>query len=153
MSATAPSPLRARWLRWRKLSTYVAGSAVAAGCSELTLVVCYGVLHLSPGWSAVLAWLAGAVPNFWLNRSWTWRQRGRPSLRREVVPYVVIILATLLLAILVTRGVDGALSDRGSGLRTVLVAGSFLGVYVAMFLLRYLLLDRLFGRLDREETS
>jgi putative flippase GtrA len=132
-----------------KLARYTGGSVVAAGCSELTLLVLYGGLHLAPGWSSAGAWVAGALPNYWLNRSWTWRQRGRPDLRREVVPYVVIILVTLGLASLATTAVDAALTRAGtsSGLRVVLVAGAFLGVYVAMFLVRFLLLDRLFTRL------
>lgn len=138
---------------WRKLWTYTAGSVVAAGCSELALVLCYAVLHLSPGWSSVIAWCCGAVPNYWLNRSWTWRRTGRPHLRREVLPYLAIILATVALAVLATHAVDAALSGSGSGTRTVLVAATFLGVYVVMFLVRYLLLDRLFGRLEGPVTT
>ena len=114
-------------------------------------MVCYGLLGLAPAVASTIAWLAGAVPNYWLNRSWTWQRRGRPSLTREVLPYVAIILVTLVLAAVVTRGVDAWLRDAGASgsTRTVVVAVAFLGVYVAMFALRYLLLDRLFrGRED-----
>ena len=129
---------------------YVGGSVVAAGCSEVTLVVLYGLLHVAPGPASCAAWLAGAVPNFWLNRSWAWRRRGRPDLRREVLPYVVIVLVTLALATVLTGVVD-RLSRAGgtdSTVRVVLVAGTFLGVYVAVFVLRFVLFDRLFTRLD-----
>jgi putative flippase GtrA len=130
---------------------YVGGSVVAAGCSEATLVVLYGLLHVAPGLASCLAWLAGAVPNYWLNRSWAWRRRGRPDLRREVLPYVVIVLTTLALATLLTGAVDrwSRHSATGPTARVVLVAGTFLAVYVAVFLLRFLLFDRLFTRLDR----
>src|SRR6188472_1766502 len=129
--------------RARRLSTYTAGSIVAAACSEVALVTCYGFLGLAPAASSTIAWLAGAVPNYWLNRSWTWQRRGRPSLTREVLPYVAIILVTLVLAAVVTRGVDTWLRDAGASgsTRTLVVAVAFLGVYVAMFALRYLLLD------------
>ena len=132
--------------RVRRLTTYTVGSVIAAGCSELALVLCYGVLDLAPAVSSTIAWLAGAVPNYWLNRSWTWQRTGRPSFRREVAPYVAIILMTLLLAAVVTRGVDGWLRDAdvSGATRTVAVAAAFLGVYVIMFAVRYLLLDRLF---------
>jgi putative flippase GtrA len=143
-SSSAPAGWRETW---RKLWTYTAGSVVAAGCSELVLVVCYAVLHWPAAVSAVVAWFGGAVPNYLLNRRWTWRRTGRPDVRREVVPYVAIILVTLALAAAATRAVDIALADSGSATRTTLVAATFLGVYVLMFLLRYLLLDRLFGRL------
>jgi putative flippase GtrA len=138
-----------------KALRYVGGSVVAAACSEVTLVVLYGLLHLAPGPASCLAWVAGAVPNYWLNRSWTWRRRGRPDLRREVLPYVVIILTTLLLAALLTAGVDRWARDTATGdtARVVLVAGTFLAVYVAMFLLRFALLDRLFSGLDRRSRT
>src|SRR3954469_1228062 len=110
--------------RVRRLSTYTAGSVVAAGCRELALVVCCGLLHLAPAVSSTIAWVAGAVPNYWLNRRWTWQRTGRPSLRGELLPYVVIILLTLALAAVVTKGVDGWLRDQGTSgtTRTVLVA-------------------------------
>jgi putative flippase GtrA len=132
--------------RTRRLSTYTAGSVIAAGCSELALVLGYGVLGLAPAVASTIAWLAGAVPNYWLNRTWTWQRRGRPSLTREVLPYVAIILATLVLAAVVTKGVDAWLREAevSGTTRTVAVAVAFLGVYVMMFVVRYLLLDRLF---------
>jgi putative flippase GtrA len=135
-----------RSARARRLSTYTAGSVVAAVCSEVALVVCYGLLGLAPAVSSTIAWVAGAVPNYWLNRAWTWQRRGRPSLTREVLPYVAIIVATLVLAALVTKGVDSWLSgaDVSGSARTAAVAAAFLGVYVMMFAVRYVLLDRLF---------
>ncbi len=146
---TPPGRLPGKALR------YVGGSVVAAGCSEVTLVVLYGLLHVAPGPSSVLAWVAGAVPNYWLNRSWTWRRRGRPDLRREVLPYVAVIATTLLLAVVATAAVDRWSRDAatGSTARVVLVAGTFLAVYVAVFVLRFALLDRLFTRLDRDRPA
>ena len=132
----------------RRLTTYAAGSVVAAGCSELALVVCYGLLHLPAGRSALVAWLAGALPNYWLNRSWTWRQRGRPSLRREVLPYVVIILVTLVLAVGASHAVAALLHRRSDATRTAALAITFFGVYVVVFFARYALLNRLFQRLS-----
>lgn len=122
---------------------------VATVCSEVAFVLLYGPLGVGTTWSSVVSWLAGAIPNYWLNRSWAWRQTGRPSLRREVVPYAVIILITLVIATVVTSAVDHAV--RGSALphdaQVTLVAAAFFGVYVIMFVLRFLLLDRLFSRL------
>jgi putative flippase GtrA len=150
--ASAPAPVSERRRPWRTFAAYTAGSLVATGCSELAILVCYGLLGLSPAVSSTIAWLCGAVPNYWLNRRWAWRRTDRPSWRREVLPYVVIILATLALAIVATRAVDAALSDTGSLARTAVVGATFLGVYVVMFVLRFLLLDRLFRRLDRTDV-
>lgn len=132
-----------------KLLRYFTGSVVATVCSEVVFVVLYGVLSMGTTWSSVLSWVAGAVPNFWLNRNWAWQRTGRPSLRHEVLPYVVIIGITLALATATTSLVDHWLHDRGTSasLRVFLVAAVFLGVYVVVFAARFFLLERLFARL------
>lgn len=138
-----------------KVLRYFGGSAVATVCSELAFVLLYGPLHVGTAWASVLGWLAGAVPNYWLNRTWTWQRTGRPSFRRELLPYLVIIGVTLALATGVTRGLDAVLRNAGtsSSLRVTLVAVAFFGVYVVMFVLRFFLLDRLFARLAAHEST
>ena len=138
-----------------KLLRYASGSAVATVSSEVTFVLLYGPLHVTPAWASLVAWLAGAVPNYWLNRSWTWRRSGRPGLRDELLPYLTIIGLTLLLATIATRWADRWLHsvDTGATVRVVLVAAVFLGVYVVMFLLRFVLLDRLFSRLNARDCA
>ncbi len=147
--STADSdPARSRRELVAKMLRYFAGSVVAAVCSETTFLLLYGALTTSPAVASSLGWLAGAMPNYWLNRTWTWRRRGRPSLTREVLPYVGIVLGTLLLAAFTTSVVDAALVDDGTSatLRLVLVGGTFLAVYGVVFLLRFVLLDLLFRR-------
>ncbi len=149
----AAAPWQHAWPR--KLVTYAGGSAVATGCSELTLLVVYGLWHAPAATASLLAWLAGAIPNYWLNRTWTWRRRGRPSVRWEVLPYAVIIGLTLLLAVLATKTADWAMRSAGvaPSTRVAVVAVVFLGVYVVMFAVRFLLLDRMFGRLAARESE
>jgi putative flippase GtrA len=143
-SATA-SPARRELVT--KVLRYAAGSVVATVCSEVTFVVLYGVVHTTPVVASVLGWLAGALPNYWLNRSWTWRRSGRPSLTKEVLPYVAIVLGTLLVAALSTSAVDRALNGTSTShlTRVLLVGGTFLGVYGVIFAVRFFLLDRLFS--------
>lgn len=135
----------------RRVLRYATGSVVATVCSEVTFLLLYGVLGTSTTLASVVGWLAGAVPNFWLNRTWTWGRRGRPSVRRELAPYVAIVLVTLGLATLATSAAASALTRAGVGgdARSLLVGGTFLLVYVVVFVLRFLLLDRLFGRTPR----
>ncbi|HEX3223331.1 MAG TPA: GtrA family protein [Nocardioides sp.] len=138
-----------------KLLRYFTGSVVATVCSEVSFVVLYGLLDVGTTWSSIVSWLAGAVPNFWLNRNWAWQRSGRPSLRHEVLPYVVIILTTLLLATVATHAADTWLHEQGvaPSVRVVLVAGVFLGVYVVVFAVRFVLLERLFKRLEHRESA
>lgn len=141
--------------RARKLLTFAGGSAVATVCSEVVLLLAYGVLHLYPTVSSVLAWLAGAIPNYWLGRRWTWRRRGRPHLSAEVMPYVTVVLLTLGLAVVTTHTVAAELkaADVDRAHRAVFLAAAFLGVYVVMFLVRFWLLNRLFARLHRRDHA
>jgi putative flippase GtrA len=136
-----------------KLLRYLTGSVVATVCSEVAFVLLYGVLGVGTTWSSVLSWLAGAVPNFWLNRNWAWQRKGRPSLRQEVLPYVAIVVVTLVLATMTTSAVDHWLHHQGTSasLRVVLVAAVFLSVYVVVFALRFFLLERLFARLPHHD--
>ena len=143
-----------------KLLRYFTGSVVATVSSEVVFVLLYGVLAMGTIWASVLSWLAGAVPNFWLNRNWAWQRTGRPSLRQEVLPYAVIIVTTLVLATVATGVADRWLHEQGtsSSLRVALVAAVFLGVYVVVFVVRFFLLERLFSRLpqahhDRPATT
>lgn len=140
---------------WRefggKIVRYTTGSVIAAACSETVFVLVYGGLNASTAWATGLGWFAGAVPNYWLNRSWTWRVTGKPDFRTEILPYVFIILFTLVTATLATSEADTWLKgfDLPHAVTVTLVSATFLGVYGVMFLLRFFLLDRLF-RTDNE---
>lgn len=138
-----------------KILRYVTGSGVATICSEAAFLLVYGALGATPAVASVIGWLAGAVPSYWLNRTWTWRRRGRPSLRRELLPYVGIVLGTLLVAAVATSSVHAAVerAEVSATTRLVLVSGTFLAVYGGMFLLRFFLFDRLFrGPAPSKET-
>ena len=130
-----------------KVLRYGVGSIVATVCSETTFLILYGPVNASTTVSSSFAWLAGALPNYWLNRSWTWGRRGRPSVTRELLPYIVIILGTLGLAILATAAGAAVLDGTSvpDSARTVLVAGIYFLVYAVMAVFRFLLFDRLFG--------
>jgi putative flippase GtrA len=150
LPTTARARLQALWIRYgTKVFRYATGSVIAAICSETVFVIMYGALDTSTTWATIVGWIAGALPNYWLNRSWTWNVRGRPHVVRELLPYILIIVTTLVTAIVTTDLVDSWLNGRGlsHGVETVLVAATFLGVYGVMFLLRFFLLDRLFARL------
>src|SRR3954452_9378608 len=118
-AATAPAPHRLV----PKLLSYFTGSVVATVSSEVVFVLLYGVLALGTTWASVVSWLAGAVPNFFLNRNWAWQRTGRPSLRHEVLPYVAIIVTTLVLATVATDLADRWLHQQGTSesVRVVLV--------------------------------
>ncbi len=129
--------------RWSTFLRYAAGSLVATGCSEVVLVAGYGLLGLGPQAAAVVAWVAGAVPNYLLNRRWAWRERDRSPALRELIPYWVITLGTAALAIVATTAADGlvrrAVSDRGE--RSFLLGLVYLAAYGLVFVIKFVLFD------------
>lgn len=133
---------------------------MAFGCSQLTFLLLYGGLGVAAAISAAGAFLVGAVPNFLLQRYWTWRRAGRIALRGELLPYVAVIALNGLLATAVTAGVDRLLTPalQHHGARTALLAVTFTGALALLYGLKFVLLDRLvFGSADaasrRDERS
>jgi putative flippase GtrA len=153
-AATHSAP-GARFPQLRKLLKFGASSVVATVCSETTFLLLYGPAGASSTVASVLAWLAGAIPNYWINRTWTWGRRGWPSMSRELVPYIAIVFGTLGIAIAATAVADAVLRDANASdaTRTFLVGGTYLMVYVVMFLVRFLLFDRMYSRADRADRA
>jgi putative flippase GtrA len=133
-----------RVVRVRLWGRYAAGSVMAGVLSQAVFVACYALGAL-PVVASITAFVAGAVPNYLLNRRWAWRQRGRVDVGREMLPYVAIIVTTALTASVVTTAVDAwvraAVADRFW--QVVLVGAAFLGTYGVLFVIKFVLFDRL----------
>jgi putative flippase GtrA len=134
---------------WRRplavrLAKFTAGSAIATVASELAFIVVYGLLGAGTRLAGVVAFLAGAIPNWTLNRRWTWQRRGRPRFGREVLPYVAVVIATAVAA----TALSGLADDWVRGLATprsiqvALVGTAYLLPYGAVFLLKFVLFER-----------
>jgi putative flippase GtrA len=85
---------RALWSRfWR----YATGSLVTAIFSQVVLFFVFSVLRLeSARDSAITATLVGAVPSYFINRYWAWGKKSPSSFRREVIPYILMALISLV---------------------------------------------------------
>lgn len=131
--------LTARWLRiWR----YTASSVIAAVTSA---VVFAGAYALGAGNVAanVLAFLAGAVPNWVLNRSWAWQRRGRVHVGREVVLYTVVSLVSLAASSAATEwaGREARTLTADAAVRVLIVAGAYVATYGVLFVAKYLIYE------------
>jgi len=122
---------------------YSAGSVVAAVVSEATLTLLVGVARMSAGPAAVLAFCAGAVPNWILNRRWAWEHAGRVSLRRELGPYLLIVFATLVATAGASAAVDAATRHVSHWVAVVAVDGAYIAATGLMFVVKFVLFDRL----------
>jgi putative flippase GtrA len=131
--------LPARWLRiWR----YTASSVVAAATSAVVFAVAYA-LGAGTVPANVLAFVAGAVPNWVLNRSWAWERRGRVHVGREVLLYAVVSLASLAASSAATgwAGHAARTVTDNSAVRVLLVAAAYVATYGLLFVAKYLVYE------------
>lgn len=115
---------------------------MAAGTSAVVFPILY-VLGASTTTCSIAAFAAGAIPNWTLNRRWTWKVEGRVAFGREIIAYVLVSATTLLLLSLATawthRHVQGI--PAGHGLRVILVTASYFGVLAILYGLRFFLYE------------
>ncbi|MBO0775074.1 MAG: GtrA family protein, partial [Actinobacteria bacterium] len=63
----------------RRFSRFVPVALISLAASVLTLNICLGLFHVTPGLSGLAGWLAGAAVSYVLSR-WAWERTGRPHL-------------------------------------------------------------------------
>ncbi len=65
-------------------------AAIAAfGTSEIVYTICAGALNLTSTWATLVGWFSGVVVSYLLSR-WAWERKGRPSLFKETVPFLIV---------------------------------------------------------------
>ncbi|MBA8825861.1 putative flippase GtrA [Saccharopolyspora lacisalsi] len=136
----------------RLLRRFVAASAVATTASQLVFLASYALGAL-PVTSTVLAWLAGAIPNFLLNRR-TWGGGGSAELRGQLLRFAMVSVSTALLAALATSNTETLalrLFPQSPPGQVILVWGAFLGTYLVMFVVKFFLFDRVVFTARRRE--
>ncbi len=126
-----------------KLTRYAIGSVVALATSVavFALLLAIGV-GTTP--DSVLAFLAGALPNWALNRRWAWQRSGKMDLRREVVGYTAISLIALAASSAGTGSVDTLLRHHYAhqhALRVTLVTLTYVAVQALLFVAKFIAYD------------
>lgn len=157
-STTTGEPARARQSTWRRLlptrtigirfSKFTAGSVFSTLLSQLTLTGLFWLGHTTALVASLVAFVVGAVPNFVINWKWTWSRNGRPAIVRELLPYLVIIIAGGFAATGITTLTDHILAPlvTNRGWRTVTLDAAYLASYAALFVVKFALLNKVFGR-------
>ncbi|HEV7758515.1 MAG TPA: GtrA family protein [Acidimicrobiales bacterium] len=138
-----------RWLRERgaQLVRYASVSLVstAVGLTVLGVLVASGAA--TPGWANIAATAVGTVPSFELNRRWVWRRRHARSLTREVGPFAVLSFVGLVVSTVAVSVAGHLTIGLGTTPRTALVEAANVGAFGSLWVLQFLLLDRvLFAR-------
>jgi putative flippase GtrA len=83
-----------------------------------------------------------------LNRTWTWAKRGPTDLWREVVRFWALAFAGLLLSTIFVALTDPWMTQLHAGLllHTSAVIGAHLSGFGALWIIQFVLLDRLLFR-------
>lgn len=128
-----------------RLTKFAISSLVAAGTSAVVLAVLYA-MGVNTTVATILAFFAGAVPNWSINRRWTWKVRGRVAFGREILAYLVISGTTLVLLSLATNAADAYVNahhiHKGTGLRVLIVDASYFGVLAVLYGARFFLYEK-----------
>jgi putative flippase GtrA len=139
---TEPSAVRPRW--YKRLARAAASSALATALSQITLI---GLLWAgaAPVLASAVAFVVGAVPNYFVSRRWAWGKRGKPPVGRELVPYLAVIAATGVASVGLTTVAGWLVEplDLPKLWSIVLLDAAFLGSYGVVFLVKFTLLDRI----------
>jgi putative flippase GtrA len=137
-----------------KLVKYTTVSAISALTSIAVLTLVYGVLGLwSAVWSTLFANVVAGVPSYLLNRRWVWGKSGRSHWWREVFPFWVMSLTGIGFALYTANlAKNFANSHHLQHLtRTLLVVGANIAAFGIVWLLKFLILNRLFTQIADAE--
>ncbi len=133
-----------------KLVRYSAVSVVSVITSATLLVIFFGLLHLGSEVSCTLAAnvIAGGV-SYVLYRRWVWKKGGRSHFWREVVPFWIMSFTGLgfaLVAANLAKNFSTA-HDLKHVTRTIVVLGANYLAFGIVWLLKFLVLNRLFAQI------
>lgn len=146
----ARSPQGARVVR------YTMVSVISALTSLVVLTLVFGVLKL---WGEVISTLFANIiagfPSYYLNRRWVWGKSGRSHIWREILPFWVMSISGIGFA-LYTASLAHNFADTHHLqhlARTVLVVGANIAAFGILWLLKFLVLNRLFAQIADAEVG
>jgi putative flippase GtrA len=131
------------WARFTRtaLSTrftkYALGSVVAFILSNVAFAVFY-LMSATTTACSVAGFIAGAVPNWILNRRWAWQQQGRPP-ARQIIGYIGVSIIVLITTSAATGWTNSHVQTipAHNGLRLVIVTASYVAVTIVLFVAKF----------------
>jgi putative flippase GtrA len=139
-----------------KVVRYTLVSAISALTSLVILTIVYGVLRLwSEVFSTLFANVLAGIPSYLLNRHWVWGRSGRSHLWREILPFWVMSFTGIGFALYTaTLAHNYADSHHLHHLaRTALVVGANVAAFGILWLLKFIILNRLFAQIADAEVG
>ena len=127
-----------------KLTKYAIGSVIAL----LTSVIVFAFmdwLGIRTGIDSAAAFVAGAIPNWVLNRKWAWKMEGRAEFMREILAYTVISVLVWAASTWATGNTQNWAQHHisaGSGLRVIVTTGAYVLVQAVFFVVKFVIYDK-----------
>ncbi|HET9101985.1 MAG TPA: GtrA family protein [Solirubrobacteraceae bacterium] len=127
-----------------KLTKYTIGSLVAL----TTSVIVFAVMDwagIRTGIDSAAAFIAGAIPNWVLNRKWAWRMEGRTEFLREILVYTVISVLVWAASTWATGNTQDWARHHvasGSGLQIIITTAAYVFVQAVFFGVKYVIYDK-----------
>ncbi len=114
-----------------------------------TSIIVFAVMYVALGGKhtticSIGAFLAGAIPNWILNRRWAWKMEGRVEFLREIVAYIAISGVVLVASSLGTGVMQAGsrfIVTPHHGIRVILVTGAYVFVQAVLFVAKYLVYE------------
>ena len=128
-----------------KVTKYAIGSVIALLTSIVVFAISYVILSGHPTTCSILAFFAGAVPNWILNRRWAWKLKGRADFLREIVAYIAISGVVLVASSLGTSAMQSWVKHNVTphhGIRVLLVTGAYVFVQAVLFVVKFVVYER-----------
>jgi len=127
-----------------KITRYAIGSMIALATS----IVVFALMYVALGGKhttldSIGAFIAGALPNWVLNRRWAWKIRGKVNFWREVFAYVVISGLVLIASSALTGWTNDQVDSipSGHGIRVLLVTAAYVLVQAIFFAAKFLVYE------------
>ncbi|HEX6165382.1 MAG TPA: GtrA family protein, partial [Acidimicrobiales bacterium] len=126
----------------RKLTKYSTASVVAIAVGQPVFWIFNGALQWGAISSNLVSVSAGAVPNYLINRRWTWSQTGKNRLWGEVVPFWVMSALGMLASLWAVAYAEDRWPDN-----TLAIALAQLSGFGVLWIAKFLVLDKLMWKI------
>lgn len=143
----AAHPLGQRFARTpaaAKLTKYAIGSVLALVTSVIVFAV-MDWLGIRTGIDSAVAFVAGAIPNWILNRKWAWKMEGRVEFFREILAYTIISVLVWAASTWATGHTQNWTRSHlapGTGLQVILTTSAYVFVQAVFFVVKFVIYDK-----------
>lgn len=121
--------------------------------SAAVLVALASGAGVPAGAANVVAVLCGIGPSYVANRRWVWGRTGRGDLLREATPFWLLSIVGLVASTVAVARVGALGASWSSAARSVALPLANLSVFGALWLLQFVLLDRVLFRTRTGEPA